>query len=488
MFVFLAGCFGVILLFLIPPFQSPDEYAHFYRAYQISEGRMVAEINDDYIGGYLPESFLITAMGLSKRIPYPLAIGVSIVNPNFNKNEKLTLSDFKPLLKLPVNSQRRIFLSFQNTTSYSPIPYLPHQLGFMIGRLFNFSPILLFYAARACNLLIWICVVFIAIKTVPILKWVFFLLALNPMSLFIASTLSADAFTNAISYLVIAVFVRYAYDDNKEINIKDILIIFTLSALLSLSKQAYYLILFLFLLIPINKMKTVKDKKYGRIKYLSVFIALITVNLLLVMSWSSIVRDIVMIPFSYSTNISPHQQMSFILSHPLTYCRTIFNTFFIERHFYLYQIIGVFGWLDTPMPASIVYSYCLLLVTLSFVDRDKRYVIPKVKKILIFTIMMSTILAIITIGYLFWVPVGADSINGIQGRYFLPVLPLLMLLLYNTKISNQNVIFKNSVFEKHLKVIEYLRNNKTVVDLSIVSYSFFALGCTLSVLFHRYWA
>ncbi|MBV6341014.1 DUF2142 domain-containing protein [Candidatus Magnetobacterium casense] len=484
-FVFFASCFGVLFLLLVPPFQSPDEYAHFYRAYQISEGRMVAEVEYDYIGGYLPESLLTTAKGLSKGIPYPFAMGVS-VDAHFNQHEKLTLSDFTSLLKLPVNSQQRVFLAFPNTASYSPIPYLPHQLGLMLGRLFNFSPILLFYVARAFNLLVWICLVALAIKTIPILKRVFFLLALTPMSLFIASTLSADAFTNAISFLIISVFVRYTCDNNKEIKVNDMLILGALSILLSLSKQGYGLMLFLFFLIPVDKMKTIKAGKYKHIKYLSVFIALISVNLAVAAFWSSVVRDIVMIPLSYAPNMSAHQQMNFILSHPLTYCSTIVNTF-IRRHFYADQLIGVLGWLDTPMPTFIVYSYFMVLVVVSLIERDKLCVISKVKKILIFGTMLSTILAISTIGYLFWMPVGANSIDGIQGRYFIPVFPLLMLLLYNTAISNQSVIIKNIVFEKHVKIIEYLRNNETVVNLLVVSYSVFTLSCTLSVLFQRYW-
>ncbi|MBF0343387.1 MAG: DUF2142 domain-containing protein [Nitrospirae bacterium] len=484
-FVILASGFGVLFILLVPPFQAPDEYAHFYRAYQISEGRMVAEIQEDYIGGYLPESLLATALGVTKGVPYPFAIGVSI-DTNYNIDKKLTLSDYTPILKLPVNSQKRVFLAFPNTASYSPVPYLPHQLGFMIGRLFNLSPILQFYIARAFNLFVWIGLMFFSIKAIPILKYVFLLLALTPMSLFIASTLSADTFTNAIAYLIISVFIRFAYDNNREIRMKDIFILFVLSTLLSLSKQGYYLLLFLFFLIPADRFSFIADNKYRLLKYLIVFLALIIINLSLIMLWSSIVRDIVMLPQSYSPNMSAHDQLSLILSHPLTYCRTILNTF-IRRHFYLDQLIGVLGWLDTRMPTFILYSYFIVLVTTSFIEKDKHCVISKFKKVLIFSIMILTILLINTLAYLLWTPVGSESIDGIQGRYFIPIFPLAMLLLYNAKIANQCINIKGIVFDKHLKVIEYIRNNNIVFHLSVVSYSVFTLSLTLSILFRRYW-
>ena len=35
--------FGFVLLLIVPPFQSPDEYNHFYRAFQVSEGHWFPE-------------------------------------------------------------------------------------------------------------------------------------------------------------------------------------------------------------------------------------------------------------------------------------------------------------------------------------------------------------------------------------------------------------------------------------------------------------
>ena len=37
--------------------------------------------------------------------------------------------------------------------------------------------------------------------------------------------------------------------------------------------------------------------------------------------------------------------------------------------------------------------------------------------------------------------VGADTILGVQGRYFLPVLPLVLLIVQ----GNKNIIVKNSI-------------------------------------------
>ena len=48
---------GLLWVALIPPFQSPDEPNHFFRAWQISEGHFFPEKTADRrLGGVLPES------------------------------------------------------------------------------------------------------------------------------------------------------------------------------------------------------------------------------------------------------------------------------------------------------------------------------------------------------------------------------------------------------------------------------------------------
>ena len=45
-FLRIALAFGVILALLTPPFQSPDEHLHFYRALQIADGHLICQPTD----------------------------------------------------------------------------------------------------------------------------------------------------------------------------------------------------------------------------------------------------------------------------------------------------------------------------------------------------------------------------------------------------------------------------------------------------------
>src|SRR5688572_22395234 len=57
-YVLAAVLFEVFYTIVRPPLQSPDEFNHFYRAYQLSQGQLSAELKDQRLGGQIPISIL----------------------------------------------------------------------------------------------------------------------------------------------------------------------------------------------------------------------------------------------------------------------------------------------------------------------------------------------------------------------------------------------------------------------------------------------
>jgi uncharacterized membrane protein len=66
-----------------------------------------------------------------------------------------------------------------------------------------------------------------------------------------------------------------------------------------------------------------------------------------------------------------------------------------------------------------------------------------------------------------WSPIGGDWIEGVQGRYFIPIAPLFFLLFYNKKI-------KWKFFESYIYIIVYFA---VIISLLI----------TLKTVFDRYY-
>ncbi len=53
-FLFISIIWGVLTIFVIPPFQVPDEPNHFLRAYQIADGNFIPKTLNNQVGGFIP--------------------------------------------------------------------------------------------------------------------------------------------------------------------------------------------------------------------------------------------------------------------------------------------------------------------------------------------------------------------------------------------------------------------------------------------------
>jgi uncharacterized membrane protein len=91
------------------------------------------------------------------------------------------------------------------------------------------------------------------------------------------------------------------------------------------------------------------------------------------------------------------------------------------------SVVGRFGWYDTPMPPWVgtlgaLVGLCAMLAP----GNRPPYLRPAFWSFVTFSAM---VLAIVAALYTSWTPVGSDTVHGLQGRYVLPILPLLGWLM-----------------------------------------------------------
>jgi uncharacterized membrane protein len=458
-FIFITLFFGILCLLITPPFQVADEFQHFYRAYQVSEGQFISEkrIINCYgreistpatlcLGGMLPKSILTTVQN------------VSSVELRFYPERKQNIQEILALLNLPLNPKERIFIKFPNAALYSPVPYLPQALGMAFGRILGASPVILLYLGRLFNLLVWTGLIYGAIKIIPIYKRLLFLLALMPMSLFQAASLSADPLTTGLSFLTISWVLKWSNQAEKIITRLDILILSLLLILITLAKSAYLTLILLFFLIPKAKFKNIQH-------YLIAGSTVIILTVTTLFGWSQIMKQIYIPLKSVFANVSTERQVAYIFNHPFEYFLTHLNTLKTYGIPYLEQFIGRLGWLDTKLPAVHLIMYGILLLIVAFSSYRQDVKITSRQKLISLVILLSTTLLISTAMYVSWNPVGAGIIEGIQGRYFIAISPLFFLLFYHKSIKLP--------FQISQPILTY--------------YTLFSCTLTLAVLLKRYY-
>ncbi len=401
--------FGILFVFITPPFQVPDEPVHFYRTYQIAQGRLFAERRDGSAGGVLPVSLVDVVEALSGDIPF---------HPE-NKADPVAIRNALPV---PLDPTRTAFVSFPNTAIYSFIPYLPQALAVWAGRQFELSPLWLLYIGRLANLFVSILLIGMAIRITPIFRQGFLLIGLLPMTVFQMASLSPDAATNGLALLFTALVLALAFDDRRCLTPPRVGLLALLAALVAASKSAYFPLAFLIFLVPAGKARS-------RRAYLVAALLVIAAGLASFALWTRISSE-VFVPFYRGGYPSFDAAFQFILDHPLLFVRKLAGNLYYYGFFYVHSFVGILGWLDTPLPLAWVAIEVLALAALAVFD-GPWLKLTRWQWVIVFGVLTASVVMVITSQFVLWTRMAAGSINRAQGRYFIPVAPLAFLLLRN---------------------------------------------------------
>ena len=405
-FLTLGLFFGLAFAFITPPFQAPDEYVHFFRAYSISEGQLMVAP-----GQTLPLAILEFSRNVS---PDPLP------GNDQNKQSKKALFD---QFQQPFSDAVRAAVDMRGTAAYSPVAYLPQAAGILAGRLLRLPPILIFYLGRLVNLFIWLGLAFLALRVTPLYAWVLMALALLPMSLFQAASTSPDSLLNALSLLYIAGALRLAYNPGCKASFQQVVLLSLAFCLLSAIKPAYLLLAGLFLLVPAKFFAS-------RLRWALAGAWLLSAGAAPIVLWQLLTKGGV----NLTANSSPADQIRFLQAFPLDFLRIVWQSSAAQAAHQWELFVGVLGWLDTPLPGWVYIVALLLLIFAALSDHTPQVSLSLRAKICSFLIFIGTWFGIFILFFVTWTPAGAPQIEGVQGRYFIPVGALLFLPFYNQRL------------------------------------------------------
>jgi uncharacterized membrane protein len=448
-FLVLALFFGMLYSFLTPPFQVADEIAHFYRAYQVSEGNFKAMKLNDRLGGYIPRSLSQFASQYKK-----------LIN---NTHCKLRYDYILNSKKITLQPKDIIFTDFPNTALYSPVSYVPQSITMFFLRLFRCSPFYLLYVSRLTTLFFWIFLMYLSIRIIPVQKLLFAFLALLPMSISTGSSLSADVVTNGLSFFLIAYILRIAFS-NSNFTKKDFLIIFIVIISLGMAKLIYVALLLLLFIIPLSKFKSIKE-------YLLIVLSFFILGIGSSVIWARNINQLY-IPYSnynkvfkvnilLSSDADMNKQIEFIKNDDKMHLVKIFtNSYCNEFTGLVKEYIGELGWGDTHLPDWLIIIYYFIIFSLSIGASHEKINFNILQRALFLVTGLLITGLIMLSQYLTYNPVGSDMVGPLQGRYFIPVFPLIFIVLYNKKISFQ---------------YKYLKNPLILLTLFLGTYSFLVL-------------
>lgn len=411
---------GLIMLFLVPTWQTPDEYTHL---------ELIGNsINNNQFAENLKES-----------------VGIESGKVIFNPAEKIDRHEQQEALtKQPEYTRTEMM---PHGVTLSALKHLPAMAGMFIAIVFGLPAYWVLQLGEIFALLFYTFLCYEALKILPIKKGLMSMIMLMPMALQQAGSIGYDAVVIPLCFFFICYILNLKFE-KKEITLKDLLLILVCLGIITFIKIPYVFLGGLILLLPLEKIH-IKIGKYEINKELikKWRVPLISICFILVVIASYIFRDNRWIQIIYGVTVEWRRTLYLFWATFETWAEYLFTA-----------SVGNFGWLDTPVAfgyAVIVYA---ILILFSFANGDNGTKCKLKSKDMIIIWGTGLILVIFTmlsmVNHTIMMNLyGAENIDatynirtalyqipyigGLQGRYFLPFIALFFLPIPQVKVVNK---------------------------------------------------
>jgi hypothetical protein len=379
----------LVLSFIMPPFQVADELAHIERADQLSRGALVSR----RLGGTIDGNWEV--------------IGAPYKNMWFHPDVKQSAAMLYEATQIRWRGPRDD-VNFQGTAQYGPFCYLPQAIGVWLGRAVGIGLARTLIAARVLNGFAACIVGFLALSICRRGRGLMFATLLLPMTLSQFSSASQDGLLISLSLLAVAMASRALAEPRPPTTNEVALFAFVVVATTMARPSQIALIL----LTPAFIRR--RDPSWRA----KVLIAAVAIEA--VICWMRILTELVP---PLALELRPAEQFHSLLAHPLLLPTSMLNYFRANESWFPMTVVGYLGWTDTQMPAWFYVAAAGVLLAAEFAPNNRgRPLWPGAIALLTFAALLTILSAALFIS---WTPVGESTIAGMQGRYVLPVLPLL---------------------------------------------------------------
>lgn len=394
--VIMQGMLAVLILcflWVCPPGMAPDEIHHFYRAYEIADGSMISEhMGDHGEGGH--------------NLPRALA--------EFGNEEAV------------IDENDTVPYIYGNTALYSPVSYIPQAVGIKIARFFTSNVSQVFYGGKIANAIIAFILCGISLNVLPFGKRVLFMFMILPLTLQELVSIAPDALLISLSFLFFSYILRLTYVSDK-IEFKDMAIIFVMGTIFSLVKIIYVILLLLLLLIPIEK--------YGSRKRAIGFYAIVMgASVLINLVWLRISSGFL---YEFNPGVDSAEQIKYVVYNCLDfYSISVRTTLKYAQWWIPTAISDQLGLFVIPTTGVVwIVLLCLLVYEMCSCYSGPTMIKPFEIVVLLGTFVIN-VLAFFLAEYVQWTPLKNTIVEGIQGRYFIPIIACFAYAIILTRQKN----------------------------------------------------
>ena len=436
-FIFATSVIPILLFFIlfVPVGEAPDERTHILR---------VDSVRHFSVSGFrfdVQDALGRPAKDVGVRADLALLDAATAFPFGAQPAEKQeTFAKWIEKRAIPWRGRREI-ASVPNTGIYPLTFYIPFAIGMEIARLADFGPYDSIIGARLFGAFSYVIIGALALSQAKSGRGMMFVLLCLPMTLYLASSVSQDGLTIAALCLSAALWTRDREDCSDP---KRWLLGCAIFGLAAMAKPYIApLAVVGWLRMPRPASHPWKSRVVGAVIMLGPAIV-----------WSLAMAAFVSTPFLRSptpagplwtgapgtifATTSPIDQLRVVLAHPVTLFRLFFDALIDRSRVLWHEAIGVFGPLQWPLPDSLykVWSWIIPTSLISDLlsaerDRQRQGYRPLIELCVGLGACALSIMLVYVLQYLTWTMVGDVRVEGVQGRYLLPIIAAMIPVLSN---------------------------------------------------------
>lgn len=409
LFVVLSILLGTAVLAVVPPLRAPDENAHFLRAYGLWHGVIIPRQSDEQArrGIFLPAHLYAEFRFFDSARENAAQESVSY---------RRVFSEFGAA-HMPAGGEA-VFVPYGGSEAYSPVSYIPYVLAAGLAEATGAGWLAMLYLMRFLGLVVFSLVLGYAIARTPILPWGFFAVAMLPSSLYGRAVISADGAVLASSLVVLALCLRAASGLHASTIQRAVWI-----ALCALTKPSQVVF------VALEGMTRPSGILARNWMYVS---AVVLPPIVLCLAWVFVTGGEIAAWRLYGEASAREQfeigwKLKFMLTHPLHFPSVAFTSLDYSGELWR-QLIGVLGWLDTNLRSS---AYPILTGLLVLANAERMQTAPATRRRIAFVAAFTAVAYGFVVFLLFFLtstPIDSDRVHGLQGRYFILLVPLLAVI------------------------------------------------------------
>lgn len=347
-----------------------------------------------------------------------------------NPNTKMYDEEFYiALMKIPNDETIKSGVQ-TDLYSYNNIVYLPYYLIMILGRVLNINLMIILHLAKLLGFVCYFFMIKISIKLIPYGKEALAFFSLTPMIMQSMVSISYDLFCIGGSFIAFSYVLKISMGHYKYTWKDTILMSFIIIAIGSVKYGIYFacFIFLLFFLIVYPKIK-------NNFKYLLYMFILIVLVVGLVFFKIDDIKNLVI------TNQDNYYSISDLIEDPIGTIQYIVMSIVFDIDKIIQGIFGGrLGWDEIVIPWFVIIAFIIFFIIACCCEKG-RYLAEQ-KKYSILTVILFTLG--IYIIFLRTTELDRKSIYGLQGRYFVPLVPLVICFMNNSKFKvncKSNLIF-----------------------------------------------